>query len=200
MFSLLSREQRSSTPKPSKRPRSPEAMPFGRLKLLTLWPSGISRPGGPLRLNYSKGNMAKSCKTWRSKSSNRKATAKVTSSLLARPPYMPAWQSSKACWWPPTRFCWGRPLCPTHSPCCQRPHQWRNSLLQQLLLHPCPSSLPGPKGGMLPQILWTASLQAEPCLRQPQKSLPGPKGKRSYPGLRLSSRAAQRHSARTWTW
>ena len=44
------------------------------------------RPRGPPRPNYSRGNMAKSCKTWRSKSSDRKATAKVTSSLLARPP------------------------------------------------------------------------------------------------------------------
>ena len=81
----------------SKRPRSPKPMPSGRLKLLTLWPSGILRPKGPPRPNYSRGNMAKSCETWRSRSSNRKATAKVTSSLLARLPYTPAQQSSKAC-------------------------------------------------------------------------------------------------------
>ena len=141
----------------------------------------IARPRGPPRPNYSRGNMAKSCKTWRSKSSNRKATVKVTSSLLARPPYMPAWQNSQVCWWLPTRFSWGKPLCPTHSPCCQGPPQWRNSLLQQLPLHLYPSSLPGPKGGILPQILWTASLQVEPCPRQPCKSPPVPKGKRSCP-------------------
>ena len=155
---LLSREQRSSTPKSSKKPRLPKPAPSGRPKPLVLWPSGMLGHGGPPRPNYSRGNMGKSCETRRSKSSNRKATAKVTSSLLARPPYMPAWQSSKACWWPPTRFCWGRPLHPTHSPCHQRSHRWRNSLLQQLLLHPCPGSLPGPKGSMLPKIHWTASL------------------------------------------
>ena len=36
----------------------------------------------------------------------------------------------------------------------------RNSLLQQLLLHWCPSSLLGPKGGILPQILYRACLWA----------------------------------------
>ena len=198
--SLLSREQRSSTPKLSKKPRSPEPAPSWRPKLLTLWPSGILRLGGPPRPNYSRGNMAKSCETWSSKTSNRKAIAKVTSSLLARLPYMPTWWSSKACWWLPTRFCWGRPLHPTHSPCCKGPPQQRNSLLQQLLLHLCPSSLPVPKGGILCQILWTASLWVEPCTRQPQKSPPAPKDKRSHPGIRHSSRAAHKCSARTRTW
>ena len=146
---LLSREQRSPTPKPSKKPRSPEPAPSRRPKLLVLQPSGILRPREPPKLNYSRGNMAKSCKTWGSKSSDRKATAKVTSSLLARLPYMPAKQSSKVCWWLPTRFCWGRPLHPTHSLCCQGPPQLRNSLLQQLPLHLCPSSLPDPKGSIL---------------------------------------------------
>ena len=119
---LPSREQRSPTPKPSKKPRSPKPAQSWRPKPLILWLSGTLRCRGPPRSKYSRGNMAKSCETWQSKSSNRKATAKVTSSLLARLPYMPAWQSSKACRWPPTRFCWGRPLCPTHSPCCQRSH------------------------------------------------------------------------------
>ena len=86
--SLPSIEQRSSTPKPSKRLRSPEAALFRKLRLLALWLSGISRPREPLRPNYCKGDMAKSCKTWRSKSSDRKAIAKVTSCLLAMPPYM----------------------------------------------------------------------------------------------------------------
>ena len=162
----------SPMPKPSKKPRSPKPAPSRRPKLLPLQPLGILRCGWPPRPNYSRGNMAKSCKIWRSKPSDRKATAKVTSSLLARLPYMPTQQSSKACWWLPTRFCWGGPLCPTHSPCYQGPPQWRNSLLQQLPLHLCPSSLPGPKGSIPPQILWTAILQEEPCPRQPQKSPP----------------------------
>ena len=198
--SPLSREQRSPTPKPSKKPRSTKPAPPRRPKPLILQLSGMPRPGGPPRLNYSKGNMAKSCGTWRSKSSDRKATAKVTSSLLARPPYMPAWQSPKVCWLPPTRFCRGRPLRSTHSPCCQRSCQWKTSLLQQLLPHPCPNSLPGPKGSMLPQIWWTVSLQAEPHPRQPWKGPPSPKGRRSHPRIRCSSRATQRHSARTQTW
>ena len=150
--SLLSRRQRSPTPKPSKKSRSPEPAPSGRPKPLILQPSGMLRPGWTPRLNYSSGNMAKSCETWGSRSSNRKAIAKVTSSLLARPPYMPTQHRSKVCWWPPTRFCWGRHPCPTHSPCHQRSHHWRNNPLQKLLLHPCPSSLPGLKGSMLPQI------------------------------------------------
>ena len=120
---LLSREQMLPMPKLSKEPRSPEPVPSSRPKLLTLWPSGIWRPGGHPRLNYSRANMAKSCKTWRSKLSNRKTTSKVTSSLLDRLPYMPAQWRSKACQWLPTRFCWGRPLCSTHSPCHKGPPQ-----------------------------------------------------------------------------
>ena len=81
---------------------------LGRLKLLALWPSGMLRPGGPPRLSYSRGNMAKSCKTWSCKSSERKADAKVTSSLLARLPYMPAQQNSKVCWWLLTNFFLGQ--------------------------------------------------------------------------------------------
>ena len=119
---LLSRGQRSPTPKLSKKPISPEPAPSGRPKPLILQPSGMHRPRGPPRPNYFRGSTAKSCKTWRSKLSDRKANAKVTSSLLARLPYKPAQQSSKACCWPLTRFCWGRPLHPTHSLCWQRSH------------------------------------------------------------------------------
>ena len=138
----LSREQRSPMSKPFKKPRPPKPAPSRRPKLLTLWPSRILRPRGPPRPSYSRGNMAKSCKTWRSMSSERKADAKVTSSLLARLPYMPAWQRSN---------CWGRPLCPIHSPYHKGPPKWRNSLLQQLLPCWCPSSLLGPKGGTFPR-------------------------------------------------
>ena len=53
---------------------------------------------GPLRPSHSTGNMPKPSKTWRNKSSERKAKAKLTSSLPVRLPYMPAQQSSKACW------------------------------------------------------------------------------------------------------
>ena len=134
----LSRKQRSLMSKPSKKPRPPKPAPSRSLKLLALWPSGMPRHRGPPRLSYSRGNMAKSCKTWRSKSSKRKADAKLNSSPLARLPYTPAQQSSKA-WWLLTKFCWGRPPHPTHSPYHKGPPQQRNSLLQQLLLHQCPS-------------------------------------------------------------
>ena len=50
----------------------------------------MQRPGGPPRWSYPTGNMAKSCKIWRNKSSERKADAKLTSSLPVRLPYMPA--------------------------------------------------------------------------------------------------------------
>ena len=52
----------------------------------------------PLRPNHSTGNMPKPCGTWRNKPSVRKAEAKLTFSLPIRLPYMPAQQSSKACW------------------------------------------------------------------------------------------------------
>ena len=64
----------------------------------------------------------------------------------------------------------GQPPCPTHSPYHKGPLQQRNSLFQQLLLYQCPSSPLGQKGGILPQILWTACLWAEPHPRQPQKA------------------------------
>ena len=53
-------------------------------------------------------------------------------------------------------------LCLTHLPYHKGPLQWRNSPLQLLLLHQCPSSLLGPKDGTFPQILWRACLWAEP--------------------------------------
>ena len=45
---------------------------------------------GPLRPNHSTGNMPKPSKTWRNKSSKRKAEAKLTSSPPVRLPYTPA--------------------------------------------------------------------------------------------------------------
>ena len=63
----------------------------------------------------------------------------------------------------------GQALMSHHSPYHKRPPQWSNSLPQQLLLSQCPSSLLGPKGGILPQTLWTACLWVEPHPRQPQK-------------------------------
>ena len=96
--SQLSRKQRSPASKLSKKPRPPMPAPSGRPKLLALWPSGMLRPGGPLRLSHSTGNMPKPSKTWRNKSSERKAEAKLTSSLPVRLPYMPAQWSSKVCW------------------------------------------------------------------------------------------------------
>ena len=113
---------------------------------------------GPLRLSHSTGNMAKPSETWRNKSSERRAEAKLTSSLPVRLPYTPAQWNSKACWWPLITFCWGRHPHPTHSPYHKGPLQQSNSLPQQLLLHQCPGSPPGPKGGILPQTLWTACL------------------------------------------
>ena len=143
---------------------------LGGLKLLALWPLGMLRPGRPLRPGHSKGNMAKPSETWRTKSSKRKAEAKLTSSLPVRPPYTPAQQSSKACWWLLITFCWGRHQCPSYSPYHKGPPQQSNILPQQLHLHQCPSNPLDPKDGILPQTLWTACLWAEPCPRQPQKS------------------------------
>ena len=103
------------------------------------------RSGGSPRLSYSTGNMAKSCKIWRSNSSERKAEAKLTSSPPARLPYTPAWWSSKVCWWLLTKFCWGRCPHPTHAPCHKGPPQQSNSLLQQLPPAPVPKQSPRPK-------------------------------------------------------
>ena len=191
---------RSPTSKPLKKPRPPTPAPYGRPSLVALWPLGMLTSGGPLRLSHSTGNMAKPSKTWRNKSSERKAEAKLTSSPPARLPYMPSQQSSKACWWLLITFCWGRHPHPTHSPYHKGPPQGSNSLLQQLLLHHSPSSPLSPKGGILPQTLWTASVWVGPHPRQLWKGPPAPNGKRSHLGTRCSSRATQKHSARTLTW
>ena len=161
---------------------------------------GDANTQGHLRPNHSTGSMAKPFKTWRNKSFERKAEAKLTSSPPVRLPYMPAQQSSKACWWPLITFCWGRHPCPTHSPYQKGPPQQSNSLPQQLLLCQCPSSPLSPKGGILPQTLWTACLWGEPHPRQPWKGPPAPNGEMSHLGTRCSSRAAQKHSAGTLTW
>ena len=137
---------------------------------------------------------------WINKSSERKAEVKLTSSLPAMLPYMPAQQSLKACWWLLITFCRGRHPHPTHSPYHKGPPQQSNSLPQQLLLHQCPSSPLGPKGSILPQTLWTACLWAEPDPRQPWKGPPAPNSEMSNLGTRCSSRATWKHSARTLTW
>ena len=124
----LSREQRSPKSKPSKKPRPPVSAPSRRPKLLAPWPSGMLRPEGPLRSSHATGNMAKTSKTWRNKSSERKAEAKLTSSLPIRLPYMPAHWSSKVCSWLLITFCWGRHPHPTHSPYHKGPPQQRNSM------------------------------------------------------------------------
>ena len=158
------------------------------------------RFGGPPRLSCPKGNMAKSCRTWRYNSSERRAEVKLTSSLPARPLCMPALQSSRACWWLPTTFHWGRHLCLTYSPYHKGPLQWRNSPPQLPLPHQCPSSLLGPNDDTLPQILWTAHLWAELHLRQLQKGPLAPSSERSHHGTKCSSQAMKRHLAGTLTW
>ena len=70
----------------------------------SLLPSGMLRPRGPSRLSHSTGNMPKPSKTWRNKSSERKAEAKLTSSLPIKWAYMPPQQSSEAHWWLPIIF------------------------------------------------------------------------------------------------
>ena len=145
------------------------------------------RLGGPPRLSYSKGNMATSCRTWRHKPSKRRAEVKPTSSLPARPLCMLAQQSSRAHWWLPTTFYWGRHLHLTHLSYCKGPPQWRNSLLQLFLPQQCQSSLLGPTDYTLPQILWRACLWAEPHQRQLWKDPPAPSSERSHPGTEQSS-------------
>ena len=163
------------------------------LKLLALWPSGMPRSGGSPRLSHSRGNMAESCGTWKSKSSKRRAEVKLTSSLAAK--LLCASAQCRA-----QRHAGGflpcfvgadtsvSPICPvtkdlpsggTVCPSRLLPCQW-------------PSSLPGPKDGILSQILSRACLLAEPHPRQLQKGPPAPNSKRSHLGTKCSSQAACR--------
>ena len=79
----------------------------------------MPRPEGPPRLSYSKGSMATLCRTWRHKPSKRRAEVNLTSFLPARPLCMLAQWSSRALWWLPTTFYWGRHLCLTHLSYCK---------------------------------------------------------------------------------
>ena len=146
----------------SSKPRQPKPISPGRLKLLALQPSEMSRPRESPRLSHSRGNMATSCGTQRSKSSKRRAEVKPTSSPPARPPCTPTHQSSRALWLLPTTFYWGRHLHHLHSSYCRSLPQWNNSPLQPFLPHQCPSSLLGPKDDTPPQIPWGECLWVEP--------------------------------------
>ena len=139
------------------------------------------------RLRHSKGNMATSCKTWSHKSSERRAEAKLTSSPPARPLCTPAHWSSRALWLLLTTSYWGRHLHHLPFSYCRGLPQWKNSLLQLLLPHQCPSSLLGPKDGTLPQIPWRACLWVEPLQSQPLGERPAPSSERSHPGTEHSS-------------
>ena len=96
----------------SKKPRPPMPAPSRRPKLLALWPLGCQGLGVSQAESLHRQH-GTACRTWRNKSSQRKAEAKLTSSLPARLPYSPVQQSSKACWWLPITFCWGRHPHPT---------------------------------------------------------------------------------------
>ena len=147
----------------SKKSRQPETISSKRPKLFVLQPSEMSRPGGPPRLSHSKGNMATSYRIWRS--SKRRAEVKLTFSPPPRLLCTPAHQSSRVLWLLPTTFYWGIHLHHLHSSYCKGHPQWRNSPLQLLLPHQCPSSLLDPNDSTLPQILWKAHLWAEPLQR-----------------------------------
>ena len=71
---------------------------------------------------------------------------------------------------------------------------------QQLLMPQHLRSPPGPKGDILPQTPWTTCLLVELHPRPPWKGPLAPNGERSHLGTRYSSRAAQKHSARTLIW
>ena len=159
----------------SKKPRQPKPISSKRPKLLALQPSDMSRTRGTLRLSPSKGNMATSCGTWRSKSFERRAEVEQTSSLPVRPPCMPAHWSSRVFWLLPTTFYWGRHFHLLHSSCCRGLPQCKNSLLQPFLPQQCPSSLLGPEDGTLHQILWRICLWVEPLWRQLQEDPPAPR-------------------------
>ena len=149
----------------SRKPRQPKLVSSERPKLLVLQPSEMLRPGGPLRLRHSKGNMAMLCGTWRNKSSERRAEVMLTSSLPARSLYMPAHLSSKVLWLLPTIFYWHKHLHHLQSSCCRGLPLWKNSPLQPFLPHQHPSSPLGPKGGTLHQILWRVCLWVKPLQR-----------------------------------
>ena len=137
----------------SRKPRQPEAISSEKPRLLTPQPSGILRPEGPPRLRHSKENMATSCGTWRCKSSERRAEAKLASSPPSRPLCTPVLQSSGALWLLPTTSYQVRHLHHLHSCYCGGLPQWKNSPFWLLISYQCPSSLLGPKDGTLPQIL-----------------------------------------------
>ena len=168
-------------------------------KLLALWPSGILRPRGPPSQVTPVANMAKSCKTWRSKSSKRKADAKVTCSLLARLPYMPAGRAQRhAGGFLPSFVGVGLYIPPFTL--LQRTSPVEEQPAPAAPPAPVPKQSPRPKRWHPPQILWAACLWTEPHPRQPWKSYPAPKGERSHPGIGHSSGDTQKHSARTLTW
>ena len=172
----------------------PWPAPSGRLKLLALWPSGMLRPGGPLRPSHSTGNMAKPSETWRNKSSKRKAEA-CQAALHASPAELKGMLVASY----HILVGVGTDVPPIH-PYHKGTPQQSNSPPQQILLCQCPSSPLGPKGGILPQTLWIACLWVGVHPKQPWKSPTAPNGERSHLGTRCSSRAAQKHSAGTLTW
>ena len=158
------------------------------------------RPGRPHRQSHSRGNMAVSCRTWRSKSSKRRAEVKPTSSLPARLLSTPAQQSSKALWLPPTTFYWGRHLYHPHSSYCRGPSPVEELPASAVPPTPVPKQSPRPKrwdpspdpveSMSLGGTISTATLGGPPA----------PSGKRSCPGTEHSSQAMLRHLAETLTW
>ena len=194
--SQLSRKQRLAMSELSKKPRPPAPAPSWRLKLLILQPSWMLRPGSPLRLSHSTGNMPKPSETWRNKSSERKAEAKLTSSPPVRLPYMPAQWSSKAASYhislgqTPTShpFTLSQGASPVEQPSTPAAPV------------PAPKQLPWPKRQHPSPDPVDSLPLAKPHPRQPQKGPPAPKSERSHLGTRYSSRATQKHSARTLTW
>ena len=142
----------------------------------------------------------KSCKTWRSKSSERKAEGKLTSPLPARLPYMPVQQSSEACWWLLTKFCWGRCPHPVHLPCHKGPPQVEQQSAPAAPPAPVAKQSPRPKRRHPSPNPVDSMPLGRTTSKATSEGPPAPNSERSNLGTRHSSRAAQKCSARTLTW
>ena len=159
----------------------------------------MPRPREPLRLSHSTGNMAKPPKTWKNKSSKRKAEAKLTSCLPVRLSYIPAQ--------------WAQDVLVTsyHILLGQAPTSHPFTLLQGASPAEQQSAPAGPPTLVPKQSPRTKRQHPSP---DPVDSMPlgrttskttseGPpasNSKRSHLWTRCSSRAAQKCSAGTLTW
>ena len=187
---------------PSKKPRPPELAPSRRPKLLVLQPSGMPRPRGPPRPSYSTGQHGKVMQDLEEQVIQEEGRSQTDFLSACQAALHASPVELKGVLVASYHILLGQAPMSHPFALSQRTSPAEEQSAPASPPAPVPSGLLGPKGSILPQILWTAHLWAETMSKTTLEGPPAPNltSERSHLGTRHSSRATQKCSAKTLIW